>query len=390
MVNVQLESKIKEISPFSAEEFVPAMRRVADHPLTRQAHALLFSEIPFEQIREKALSLRTVEEFQSTLIRAAIESMLKKTSGGVVLAGTENIDPTTKYTFISNHRDILLDPTLFTLFVFFAGHTTPKICLGDNLLRSDWIIDLVKLNKGVTVKRKLPPRELLIWSRVLSELIRREVTSKRDSVWIAQREGRAKDGNDVTQPAVIKMLSIAGEGPLSEKMRELRIVPVAIAYEYEPSDIARAWQLLVASREGEYIKLPDEDLKAMVGGVTGDKGRIRIQIGKELAPEFWQTLAGAGSTNDQLRAVALQLDRQIHRIYHLWPSNWIAADLLAGNAIHAAHYTDAQKKYFVDRMRERLDQVPATDALRDELRGFFLKMYANPVSNAEKAAAPLV
>ena len=227
------ESDIRELRGYSDAEYRDAIRRLIEHPAAPKLIHAYFPGAPMEAIAARARGYETVDDFQAGIISPAIESMLKQTSGGISLSGIENVRQGSRYLYLSNHRDIILDAALLTQRLCVLGHGTPKICLGDNLLGSPLVVDLIKMNKGVTVKRGLAPRELLRWSHALSELIRRSIvgrdnagsgssplaragshvdSDRRDSVWIAQREGRTKDGNDLTQPGVLKMLAMAGEG----------------------------------------------------------------------------------------------------------------------------------------------------------------------------------
>ena len=280
------EEALREISPYDDEEFRAAMKRVLASPLVAVIAKTYFPEIPVAEFISFAAQMRTIEEFQEKIIGPAIASMLKLTSGGQTISGPDGLSRYKRYTFISNHRDILLDSALFTRSVFLEGFGTPKICLGDNLLTDAWVVDLIKMNKGITVKRNLPPRELLRWSHVLSEAIRRQVLGGIDSVWIAQREGRAKDGNDHTHPGVIKMLTLTGEGSFLERAADVHLVPVAISYEYDPSDILKARELHITETEGSYHKAPGEDLRAMAEGISGFKGRIHIQVERRYRAGF--------------------------------------------------------------------------------------------------------
>ena len=323
--------------------------------------------------------IRTTLDFQKQFIAPAIDAMLAKASTGFSIAGFENLSRDSHYTFVSNHRDITCDPALFTYGMVREGWGSPLICLGDNLLSAPWIVDLVKINRGVTVKRGLSPRELLHWSQVLSVVLSGAVRSNKKSVWIAQREGRAKDGDDRTNTGILKMLTLSPSEKTEsflDKARALRIVPLTVSYEYDPCDALKARELHAGA------KRPGEDELSMWFGISGQKGRIHIQIGREITEE----LADAErlqSRKEQVDRLAVGIDRQLHASYRLWPSNYVSFDLLEGGSSHHARYTTQERSAFIERMEKQLDRLKEAPESRDAIRLRLLTMYANPVRNAE-------
>lgn len=348
------ETDIEALQAYSDVEFRAARDRLIENPVLPDLVRTYFPNVPLSEFVRRVSSMESVNEFQAQVVSPAIELMLKKGASGITLSGTDHLSPNGKYLFISNHRDIICDPSLFTQQLHAHGFSTPRICLGDNLLKGALVIDLLKMNKGVTVKRKLPPRELLRWSHALSELIFRSIHQGADSVWIAQKEGRTKNGDDRTQPGVIKMLAMAGHGSFAERISALHLVPVAVSYEYDPCDIYKAKELHMRATQGEYIKAPGEDHKSMIESIRGFKGRIHISIGHELTEEC-RAVQALESKKDQLNFLATATDRQIHRLYHLWPTHYIALDLLNHQREFEAHYTAEQKQHFIDRMDSRLE-----------------------------------
>jgi hypothetical protein len=375
------ELEIKELMPYNPEEFQNALQRLLNNPSLAKVVELYFPQVPLENFVAMADKIKNTKEFQQKVISTSICSVLQQTSGGLTLSGLENYSPEKKRLFISNHRDIICDPALFTNAIFLAGHDTPKICLGDNLLTHPIVTDLVKMNKGLTVKRNLSPRELLKWSLTLSEIIHQEIEEGIDSVWIAQREGRAKDGNDCTHPGVIKMLTLGGTGSFEEKMRKLHIVPVSISYEYDPCDVLKSRELYINAAQGHYTKGADEDTKSMITGIKDYKGRIHIQVGTELNAE----LDGAEQVSpkkNQINIVVKAIDLQIQQNYKNWPSNFIAYDLLNGATLNRDLYSKEQYEEFVERMEKRLSPFKENPDEYQGIRQFFLQSYANSVKNA--------
>ncbi|MEO5971479.1 MAG: 1-acyl-sn-glycerol-3-phosphate acyltransferase, partial [Bdellovibrionia bacterium] len=226
----------KSIEPYSSAEFAQGLIRIRELPTLPLIFKALYPNRRFEEFIQVLQTIESIKDFQGTIISDAVDTILHSTSKGLTLSGLTQHDPNKKCLYISNHRDIICDPAFLTNSLYIRGYGTPKICLGDNLLTHPLVIDLVKMNKGVTVQRNLPPRELLKFSFALSTYIYEQINQNIDSVWIAQREGRAKDGNDKTQSGILKMLTMAGEGEFFQRIKGLNIIPVSISYEYDPCD----------------------------------------------------------------------------------------------------------------------------------------------------------
>jgi hypothetical protein len=382
------EADLREIQAYSEEQFREALGRLLAHPLLPQLVASYFPGLGFSDFVHMASGLKSVMEFQVRVIAPAIDVMLKQCTDGLTFEGVEHLSKTGRYLYLSSHRDIILDPSLLTQGLCVRGYGTPKICLGDNLLSGQLVIDLIKMNKGVTVKRKLTPRELLRWSHVLSELIGREIRGGGDSVWIAQREGRTKDGDDRTHPGVIKMLAMAGEGTLVERLASLHLVPVAISYEYDPCDYFKARGLHLVETRGNYQKAPGEDHQAMLESLRGFKGGIHIAFGRELGPDL-EAASRIEGKKEQVAAIAAAVDRQIHALYRLWPTCFVACDLLSGRREFAGRYNETQYHRFVERLERRLagSEPGLSDADRAGIRRKMLEAYARPVRNAGLGSA---
>jgi hypothetical protein len=372
-----------ESLPYDNVEFRAALKRVLKDPLTPTVAKKLFSEECVQGLMSEWEKIDSVESFQRRIISPALDSIVRHTSSGLTLSGVENNPREKKYLYISNHRDILCDPSFFTNSIFKEGFSTPKICLGDNLLTLPIIIDLVKMNKGITVKRGLQTSQLMRYSVFLSELIYEQIHENIDSVWIAQREGRAKDGNDQTHTGIIKMLTLSGKNGFLDKIRALHIVPVAASYEYDPCDVYKARELYLIATRGSYQKAPHEDQTSMLNGMTGAKGRMHIAIGQEITPIVHE-MNQFENKRRQIAFIVAEIDRQIHTHYRNWPSNYLAYDLVEGGSAFADQYSTVEKDYFVERMDERIEalRMPANDVAG--IRKFFLASYANPVKNALK------
>ncbi len=376
-----------ECKPYTNDEFPLAMNRLSQNPDLPKLIQFVFPETSVQEFLKFAKNIKSTEDFQKRVISKAIQNILNQTSDGLSVSGLENCSLEKKYLFLSNHRDILCDPALCTNSLLSHGYQTPKICLGDNLLTHPLIIDLVKMNKGVTVKRNLPPRELLKHSLILSKFIYEQITENLDSVWIAQREGRAKDGNDLTHPGVLKMLTLAGDEPILEQMKKLHIIPVAISYEYDPCDILKAREIYLKATHGTYQKTAHEDTKSIITGIQGYKGKVHINFGKELNEDI-ELARQHPLKRDQILAVSRVIDRQIHRNYKNWPSNFIAFDLIENNDSMKSNYSTEEKEKFITRLKSQLSLLEEADSDKNKIERLILEAYAFPVKNAISATSP--
>ena len=376
---------------YTPEEFLAGLQRLIQSPQLPKIAQHYFPDLPYDRFVQVLKTVKNVDDFQAQFISTAIHTVLKKTSRGLTVSGLENLSKKQKYLFISNHRDIICDPALLTNSLFLNGYPTPQICLGDNLLSHPLIVDLVKMNKGITVKRTRSPRELLASSRELSEFIFDQINGDIDSVWIAHREGRAKDGNDRTQQGILKMFTLSRESPFLDRLQQLHLVPVAISYEYDPCDALKARELHILSTQQEYRKSPNEDTQSIIRGITEFKGRIHIAVDEDLTMKM-DSFRKLSNPRDQMKAVVDELDHRIHKNYRLWPSNYIAYDLLEGSAalsnstqVQALLYTNQEKEEFIDRMENQLQKLSPGEGSPAEtaaIRNQFLSSYAFPVRNA--------
>lgn len=380
MVDI-VEKDLDSLAPYEGGAFREGLQRLLKSPILPEIVKANFPKVSFEEFAKLVGSLRNADEYHQAIIVVAIKSLLKRTSAGMTLTGLERTQGGRRYVYISNHRDIICDPALFATGILIQGRKTPKILLGDNLLVTPFITDMVKTNKGVTVKRNLSQRELFKWSQVLSAYVRREIASGTDSIWIAQREGRAKDGNDRTHPGVLKMLALSGDGDLVDNLAELHIVPVAVSYEYDPCDALKAREVYLTEVQGSYTKAPGEDALSMGLGIKGWKGRIHQEVGSEIT-EAIERARATESRKDRVAILVDAIDRQILTGYKLWPTNWIAYDLVEQKDQGRAHYDPAKKEEFVVRMEKQLDALKAPDDHREGIKRRLLEQYANPVRNA--------
>lgn len=371
--------KFDKIRPFYDAEINEAIRSSVNHPMMKALMNFTFPEVDDSVWKDQLIKTHSIRDFQCNFIYQSVQKVLEKSSDGLSTSGFEKLEKNTSYLFISNHRDIILDTSLLNAALFEHGLVMTASAIGDNLVKKSFLLTLSKLNRNFLVQRGLPPRELLQSSKLLSEYIQQLLLRENRSVWIAQREGRTKDGNDATHPGVLKMLAMASENEdLMSYFKNLKIVPVSISYEYDPTDALKMPQLMAEANNEIYIKEKNEDFMTLLSGIIGQKKRIHIHIGDVLKTELDSISAEYDNSNKQIQALAQVIDDSILKNYKLWPTNYIAYDILNRTDEYRSFYTDNEKLLFERRLEIRIDQNNPV-----ALEGF-LNMYANPVVNKMK------
>jgi 1-acyl-sn-glycerol-3-phosphate acyltransferase len=372
-------SKFDAIRPFYDTEVNDAILKVVDHPMMKALMNFTFPDLPDEVWKEQLRRTHSARDFQCNFIYHSLQKVLEKTSDGLTTSGFEKLQQNTSYMFISNHRDILLDTSLLNACLYEHKLVMTASAIGDNLVKKSFLRVLARLNRNFLVQRGLSPREMLQSSKLLSEYISKLLRHENRSVWIAQREGRTKDGNDATNPGVLKMLSMASdEENLMDYFKKIQIVPVSISYEYDPTDALKMPQLLAEARQEIYIKEKNEDFINLMGGIMGQKRRIHIHVGDILDQELDVIKSELDNSNKQIQALAQVIDESILSNYNLWPTNYIAYDIVNQTETYSHLYTENEKSLFERRLEMRIDHNNPL-ALQS-----FLAMYANPVVNKLK------
>jgi 1-acyl-sn-glycerol-3-phosphate acyltransferase len=373
-------SKFDHIRPFYDTEVNEALHSVVHHPMMKALMSFTFPDTPDEVWAEQLKRTHSKRDFQANFIYHAIQMVLQKSSEGLTTSGFDNLDQHTSYLYISNHRDIILDTSLLNVSLLEHKMIMTASAIGDNLVQKSFLHTLSRLNRNFVVQRGLSPRELLQSSKLMSEYMCQLLTRENRSVWIAQREGRTKDGNDATQQGVLKMIAMASdEASLMDYFKKLRVVPVSISYEYDPTDALKMPQLMAKANDEVYVKEKNEDFNTLLSGIMGQKKRIHLHIGKPLDPAGLDTIAAENdNANKQIQALAQLLDDAIIQGYKLWPTNYIAYDLLHDTTQFANRYTEKEKQLFERRLELRIDIDNKV------MREGFLAMYANPVVNKMK------
>ena len=368
--------KFDAIRPFYDSEINEAIHDVVNHPMMKAMMNFTFPDVDDEVWKEQLKKTHSIRDFQCNFIYHTIQKVLEKSSDGLSTSGFEKLEKGESYLFISNHRDILLDTTLLNVSLFEHGLVMTASAIGDNLVKKDFLNTLAKLNRNFLVQRGLTPREMLQSSKTLSEYIGHLLQHENRSVWIAQREGRTKDGNDATNPGVLKMLGMGSdESNLMDYFKKIKVVPVSISYEYDPTDVLKIPQLMAEANNEVYIKEKNEDFMTLLSGVMGPKKRIHIHIGDVLNTEIDTIKNEFDNSNKQIQALAQVIDDSILKNYKLWPTNYIAYDILNKSKEYAHLYTENEKSLFERRLEMRIDADNPV-----ALQGL-LDMYANPVVN---------
>ena len=371
--------KFDAIRPFYDTEINEALHNIANHPMMKALMNFSFPDVADEVWQEQLRKTHSIRDFQCNFIYQSVQKVLEKSSEGMTTSGFENLKPNTAYLFVSNHRDILLDTTLLNTALFEHGLVMTASAIGDNLVKKTFLKTLAKLNRNFLVQRGLTPREMLQSSKLLSEYIGHLLLHENRSVWIAQREGRTKDGNDETNPGVLKMVGMGSdEKNLMDYFKKIQIVPVSISYEYDPTDALKVPQLMAEANNEVYIKEKNEDFTNILSGALGQKKRIHIHVGKVLDAEIDAIKAENDNSNKQVVALAQVIDDAILSNYKLWPTNFIANDIVNNTNRYSHLYTENEKSLFERRLEMRIDHDNPV-----ALEGF-LAMYSNPVVNKLK------
>ncbi len=374
-----MEMDFEDIRPYTNLEFKEAYYRLMEDRRFQEAVAMCLPNYSIEQFRKNLDNFNTVEEAQYELDKRFVDVFIAQSTKGVTLSGIENIDENGAYMFIGNHRDITFDPALLEYYFFVKRRRTSRIAVGDNLYSNTTLNEVAKLNKMVKVKRTGSMREKLENSYTLAAYIQKSLFEDKESVWIAQRDGRTKDGNDFTKHGLVKMITLGNDKHLMETIRRMKITPISISYEIEPCDKLKARELAI-SEHRVYQKQPGEDFNSIKQGIFGQKGRITLNICKPIDREL-DTIPEELSNNDKINMVCQLIDKQIYKNYVLYPNNYIAHDLMYEDELYREHYTDDEKTAF-EQYLQLNSQIP--DVPEDKMRENLLKIYANPVDNHYK------
>lgn len=377
-----------DICPIPDKDFHNEMSILVQEPAFQAILARIVPQYTFSQFKKMLLSLNSKHEFQSTVMIKVLDDIFAKTHTTLTWSGTDFMDKETPYTFITNHRDIVLDATQLGYILINNGRESCEVAIGNNLLIYDWIKKLVRLNRSFIVKRNLGKIQTLTAAIQLSSYIHFAVTQKNASIWIAQREGRCKDSNDRTQESLLKMLSYGNRDKcIVESLKELNIAPIALCYEYDPNDYLKAREFLMKSKNPNWKKSPEDDLISMQTGIMGYKGQVHYAFTPCINDELDKIPADLDKMLTVSRICNI-IDHAIHENYKIFKTNYIAHDILFDNRDFAHEYTDDEKEAFIKYLGGQIDKitdVKLTDFDRYFLFSKLLQMYSNPLTNQLEA-----
>ena len=373
-------SEFESISPYTDEEAVVALGKLAEHPLLSEFSTKFFPDQSPDFLKTILKNIKSIDEFQVLVMSKFVEWVLERTVRNFSYDGISNIDPQKRFLALSNHRDIIFDPAITQLVLFRNGIPLTEIAVGDNLVSSKTIEYLLRSNRMIKVVRGITARELYLSSQMLSKYIRLNITEQRSSIWLAQRQGRTKNGYDITEQGLLKMLDMSGSSDFQKNFEELNIIPMSISYEYEPCDILKARELVI-SRKQKYVKAEGEDLNSILVGIQQPKGNVHLNIGVPLTSEEIAE-AALCDKNDRYQLIRHAVDKRVIEGYRLWKTNYIAYDLVNQSYKYSHLYEPADVEQFVAYMQHQLDTVEP-EINRADLRRIFLEIYSNPVVTKE-------
>ena len=373
-------SEFESISPYTDAEAAEALNQLADHALLSEACKYFFPDQSPDFLKNLLKSIKTIDEFQILVMSKFVEWALEHTARNFSYDGISNIDKDKKFLALSNHRDIILDPAITQLVLYRNGIPMTEIAVGDNLITSNTIERLIRSNRMIKVMRGISARELYLSSQLLSRYIRLNITEQRSSIWLAQRQGRTKNGYDITEQGLLKMLDMSGKSDFLQNFKELNIIPMSISYEYEPCDILKARELVI-SKKRKYVKAEGEDLNSIMVGITQQKGNIHLNIGKPLTEDEIAEAAKCDK-NDRYQLIRHAVDLRVIDGYKLWKNNYVAFDIVNNSFKYSHLYDPCDVEKFVTYMEHQMETVEK-DINKEDLRRIFLDIYANPVVTKE-------
>ena len=377
---MKIPQEFDTIRPWEPEDLPEVFDRLLANDQFKQVLAYLYPQVPLEMIAQKLKACKTNLDFQLAFAYDFVHGILKKAATGCEM-DCSSLDNTRNYTFISNHRDIVLDSAILdVMLIENKFKTTCEIAIGDNLLSLPWVKDLVRVNKAFIVERALSMRQMLMSSKRLSDYMHFAIKEKNENIWIAQREGRAKDSNDRTQKSILQMMSMGGEGSIIERLKQLHLVPLSISYEYDPCDFLKAKEFQQKRDYAEWKKGPTDDLVSMQTGIFGYKGHVHYHAAPCL-DEYLDSLDPNMPKQDIYNKVAAYIDQQIHSNYRLYPGNYVALDMLEETEAYTDQYTAEDKAKFEKYIQGQLAKIDLPNKDEAYLKERLLTMYANPVRN---------
>jgi hypothetical protein len=377
---MKVPSEFDPIRPYEPEELPEVYDKLLADEQFKHIMAYVYPNVPVEAIGKKMHACKTNLDFQRAFCYPILQKLIHEQSTGID-ADFYDVDIHNRYTFVSNHRDIVLDAAFLDKLLLDTGFsTTCEIAIGDNLLQLDWVRAMARVNKTFTVERALKSSEMLRASKRMSEYMHFAIAQKQENIWIAQRQGRAKNSNDLTQPAILKMMAMGGEGTIIDRLTQLHIVPVAISYQYDPCDYLKAREYQLRRDLPYWKKAPGDDLESMAVGIKGYKGHIHYSCAPCI-DDWLLTVDQDQPRNKMFDQIAEHIDHEIHRNYHLYPQNYIALDMIQNTNMYNDYYTQEEYDKFEEYIVSRLALIDIDHKDEVYLRRCLLTQYAYPTRN---------
>ena len=382
---MNIPAEFDEIRPYAPEELPQVFEELIADPMFKAVIGQVMPNIPFDILAVKLRECKTNLDFQKAFCYQLLKDIVAKCAKGLTFDCSAIKDKSTNYTFISNHRDIVLDSAFLSVVLIENGMNTVEIAIGDNLLIYPWIKKIVRINKSFIVKRGLGLREQLKSSMLMSNYMHYAIKEKHENIWIAQRQGRAKDSNDRTQDSILKMMVMGGEGDIFDRLKEMNLVPLSLSYEFDPCDYLKAKEAQQKRDDANFKKSQDDDLTNMQIGIYGYKGHIHFQTAACINDELDEIKSRNLPKTEVFTVIAELIDKYIHQNYRLYPCNYIAMDALNGDSKFADKYTEEDKVQFEGYLAKQMEKIDLPNKDMDFLRHYMLTMYANPAINHLKA-----
>ena len=382
---MNIPAEFDEIRPYAPEELPQVFEELIADPMFKAVVGQVMPGIPFDMIAAQMRQCKTNLDFQKAFFYRLLKDLVQKCAKGLVFDCSAIKDKSINYTFISNHRDIVLDSALLSVVLIENGMNTVEIAIGDNLLIYPWIKKIVRINKSFIVKRGLGLREQLKSSMLMSSYMHYAISQKHENIWIAQRQGRAKDSNDRTQDSILKMMVMGGEGDIFDRLKEMNLVPLSLSYEFDPCDYLKAKEAQQKRDDANFKKSEADDLSNMQIGIYGYKGHIHFQTAACINDELDEIKSRNLPKTEVFTVIAELIDKYIHQNYRLYPCNYIAMDALNGDSKFADKYTEEDKAQFEGYLAKQMEKIDLPNKDMDFLRHYMLTMYANPAINHLKA-----
>ena len=380
-MDTEVSYNFDDIRPLNNNEVKDAIEALVTNEDFERAFRYIKPDVNWKEFSETMRSFKTKEDFKSKLAYEAVMMVANKTTFSLTISGRSRLPKDKKpCTFISNHRDIVLDASFLNVMLYDVGYGMTQVAIGDNLMIRPWIETLVRLNNSFIVKRGVSVRQMLDVSRTLSAYIRHTINETKESIWIAQREGRAKDSNDRTQGSVLKMLNMSGDKDIVSNIMDLNIFPVAISYEYDPCDFLKAKEFQMKRDDPNYVKSQRDDLLSMETGILNNKGRVHFTLTQPINDQL-AALDKDMEKNELIAAIANIIDKEIYKHYRFYPCNYVAYDMLTGTKRFSSNYGLRDKKHFEEYLQGQLDKIVLPNKDEAFLRTKILEMYTNPLKN---------